>query len=86
MVVAEDEALRQLIYGRSRHRDRIIDSVNDSNDVVTVLHIRYRGRDLYQRPHVLTVFAHSLVAIERMMSGAAVSAFQASQQASRIAS
>ena len=50
MVVAEDEALRQLIYGRSRHRDRIIDSVNDSNDVVTVLHIRFAAATYTRSP------------------------------------
>lgn len=41
--------------------------------------------DSYQRPYALTVSAHLRVAIDRMVSGSAMSAFQASQQASTIA-
>jgi hypothetical protein len=41
---------------------------------------------LYQRPYALTVFAQSRWVIDRMRSGNAMSAFQPSQQASRIAS
>ena len=37
---------------------------------------------LYQPPYALTVLAHGRVAMEVMVSGAAVSAFQAWQQAS----
>ena len=40
---------------------------------------------LYQAPYVVTVSAHSRVAIDRMVWGAAVSLFQASQQASTTA-
>jgi glycogen operon protein len=41
--------------------------------------------ELYQRPYELTALAQSREAMERMVCGAATSAFQASQQASTIA-
>ena len=40
----------------------------------------------YQPPYALTSLAQSLVAMDRMVSGSPTSAFQASQQASRMAS
>ena len=41
---------------------------------------------LYQTPYALTSFAHSRVAIDLIVSGIPARAFQASQQASRMAS
>jgi hypothetical protein len=41
---------------------------------------------LYQRPYALTVLVQALVAMERMRSGMATSAFQAVQHASTMAS
>lgn len=41
---------------------------------------------LYQQPYALTAFAQSLEAMEVILSGVAMSAFQASQQASTSAS
>jgi hypothetical protein len=47
---------------------------------------RRNGLILYQPTHELTALAYSRVAIERMRSGAAMSLFQASQQASTMVS
>jgi toxin ParE1/3/4 len=44
-VIAEDASLRQLLYGRRRYVWRIIYAIDEGNRVVTVLHIRYGGRD-----------------------------------------
>ena len=48
--------------------------------------MRYPTRVSYQPTHEVTVFAQSWEAIARIRSGAAMSLFQASQQASTIAS
>ena len=48
--------------------------------------LAYTMINLYQPTHELTVLAYSRVAIERMRSGAAMSLFQASQQASTMVS
>lgn len=41
---------------------------------------------LYQRPYAMTIFAHSRSVIECRRAGSAMSAFQAAQQASTMAS
>ena len=41
--IAEDKSLRHLLYRRRRHLYRIIYSVNDTGNVVTVLHIRQQN-------------------------------------------
>jgi toxin ParE1/3/4 len=43
----EDGDLRHLLYGRRRHRYRIIYMIDDGNRVVTVLHIRHGARDAF---------------------------------------
>jgi toxin ParE1/3/4 len=43
----EDAELRHLLYGRRRHRYRIIYSVDDASRVVTVLHIRHGSREAF---------------------------------------
>ena len=43
----EDGNLRQLLYGRKRHRYRIIYAIDEANRVVTVLHIRHGARDAF---------------------------------------
>lgn len=48
--------------------------------------LRIYPTDLYQPPYALTAIAHWRVAMLRMVSGAAVSMFQASQQAVTMAS
>ena len=40
---------------------------------------KFRDKVSYQPPYVLTFFAHSRVAIDRMVSGIPARAFQASQ-------
>jgi plasmid stabilization system protein ParE len=42
--IPEDGSLRHLLYGRKRHRYRIIYAINDSRQVVTVLHVRHGAR------------------------------------------
>lgn len=43
----EDRNLRHLLYGRGRHRYRIIYAIDETNRVVTVLHIRHGARDAF---------------------------------------
>jgi toxin ParE1/3/4 len=43
----EDSNLRHLLYGRRRHRYRIIYAIDEANRVVTVLHIRHSARDAF---------------------------------------
>jgi toxin ParE1/3/4 len=43
----EDGNLRHLLYGRRRHRYRIIYAIDEANRVVTVLHIRHGARDAF---------------------------------------
>jgi plasmid stabilization system protein ParE len=42
--IPEDRDLRQVLYGRKRHRYRIIYPVDESHRVVTVIHIRHGAR------------------------------------------
>jgi toxin ParE1/3/4 len=44
---SEDAGLRHLLYGRRRHRYRIIYAVDEASRVVTVLHIRHGARDAF---------------------------------------
>ena len=43
----EDGSLRHLLYGRGRHRYRIIYAIDETNRFVTVLHIRHGARDAF---------------------------------------
>jgi plasmid stabilization system protein ParE len=43
----EDHSLRHLLYGRRRHVYRIICTIDDDNQAVTVLHIRHGARDAF---------------------------------------
>ncbi len=43
----EDGSLRYLLYGRGRHRYRIIYTIDETNRIVTVLHIRHGARDAF---------------------------------------
>jgi toxin ParE1/3/4 len=43
--IPEDATLRHLLYGRRRHRYRIVYAVDEASHVVTVLHIRHGARD-----------------------------------------
>lgn len=43
----EDGNFRHLLYGRRRHRYRIIYAIDEANRVVTVLHIRHGSRDAF---------------------------------------
>jgi plasmid stabilization system protein ParE len=45
--IHEDSSLRQLLYGRRRHRYRIIYAINESDAIVTVVHIRHGARDAF---------------------------------------
>ena len=45
--IAEDEGLRNLLYGHRRHVYRIIYAIDEPNRVVTVLHIRHGARDAF---------------------------------------
>ncbi len=45
--IPEDDSLRQLLYGRRKHRYRIIYAIDEQNRVVTVLHIRHGARDAF---------------------------------------
>ncbi len=47
-VIPEVGNLRHLIYGRGRHRYRIIYMVDEGDRVVTVLHIRHGARDAFR--------------------------------------
>jgi len=47
--IPEDSILRHLLYGRKRHRYRIIYSIDGSRQVVTVLHIRHGARAVFNR-------------------------------------
>ena len=44
----EDGSLRHLLYGRRRHRYRIIFAIDEDSRIVTVLHIRHGARDAFQ--------------------------------------
>jgi plasmid stabilization system protein ParE len=46
----EDNTIRHLLYGRRRHRYRIIYSIDEAERVVTVLHIRHGARDAFDAP------------------------------------
>ena len=46
-ITAEDRHVRQLLYGRRRHIYRILYTIDEPTRVVTVLHIRYGGRDAF---------------------------------------
>jgi toxin ParE1/3/4 len=46
-VIPEDDSLRHLLYGRRRHRDRIIYAIDERNCVVTVLQTRHGARDAF---------------------------------------
>ena len=46
--VAEDGALRQLLHGRKRHVYRIIYAIEESDRIVTVLHIRHAARAAFE--------------------------------------
>jgi toxin ParE1/3/4 len=43
----EDGNLHHLLYGRRRHRYRIIYAIDEPNRTVTVLHIRHGARDAF---------------------------------------
>jgi toxin ParE1/3/4 len=43
----EQRSLHHLLYGRRRHRYRIIYAIDESNSIVTVLHIRHGARDAF---------------------------------------
>jgi toxin ParE1/3/4 len=43
----EDGDLRHLLYGHRRYRYRIIYTIDEANQVVTVLHIRHGARDAF---------------------------------------
>jgi toxin ParE1/3/4 len=43
----EDGNLHHLLYGRRRHRYRIIYAIGERNRVVTMLHIRHGARDAF---------------------------------------
>jgi mRNA-degrading endonuclease RelE of RelBE toxin-antitoxin system len=43
----EDGDLRHLLYGRRRHRYRIIYAIDEANHAVTVLHVRHGARDAF---------------------------------------
>jgi len=43
----EDPSLRHIIYGRRRHRYRIIYAIDEPSNVITVLHIRHGARDAF---------------------------------------
>jgi toxin ParE1/3/4 len=43
----EDGNLRHLLYGRRRHRYRIIYDTDEDNRVFTVLHIQHGARDAF---------------------------------------
>ncbi len=45
--IPEDKNLRHLLYGRRRYRYRIIYTIDEENQVVTVLHIRHGARDAF---------------------------------------
>jgi toxin ParE1/3/4 len=45
--IPEDGELRHLLYGRKRHRYRIIYAIDEDTRVVTVLHIRHGARDAF---------------------------------------
>ncbi len=47
--VAEDDRLRQVLYGRRRHRYRIIYTIDERTEIVTVLHIRHGARAELER-------------------------------------
>jgi plasmid stabilization system protein ParE len=42
--IPEDSDRRQLLYGRKRHRYRIIYAIDEGSRIVTVLHIRHGSR------------------------------------------
>ena len=46
-IIAEEDSLRHLHYGRRRHVYRIIYAIDEPNRVVTVLHIRHGARDAF---------------------------------------
>jgi toxin ParE1/3/4 len=46
--IPEDANLRHLLYGRRRHRYRIIYAIDEADQVVTVLHIRHGARDAFR--------------------------------------
>ncbi len=47
-VIPENGSLRHLLYGRRRHRYRIIYMINEGDRVVTVVHIRHGARDAFR--------------------------------------
>ncbi|WP_428484336.1 type II toxin-antitoxin system RelE/ParE family toxin [Rhodopila sp.] len=47
--IPKNADLRHLLYGRKRHRYRIIHAVDERNSIVTVLHIRHGARDAFQK-------------------------------------
>jgi plasmid stabilization system protein ParE len=47
-LIPEGGDLRNLLYGRKRHRYRVIYSIEEASSTVTVLHIRNGARDAFQ--------------------------------------
>jgi toxin ParE1/3/4 len=45
--IPEGGNLRHLLYGRRRHRYRVIYTIDERNRIVTVLHIRHGARDAF---------------------------------------
>ncbi len=45
--IPEDNTLLHLLYGRGRHRYRIIYAIDEAKRVVAVLHIRHGARDAF---------------------------------------
>lgn len=46
-LIPENSTMRHLLYGRRRNVYRIIYAINESDKVVTVLHIRHGARDAF---------------------------------------
>ena len=51
-LIPEGGELRQLLYGRKRHRYRNIYTVDEQNRIVTVLHVRHGAQGVFQAAEV----------------------------------
>jgi toxin ParE1/3/4 len=49
-VIAEDDSLRHLVYGRKPNVYRIIYAIDERSGVVTVIHIRHGARTAFTPP------------------------------------
>lgn len=45
--IVEDSTLRHLLYGRKPHVYRIIYSINNSKQMVNIIHVRHSARDTF---------------------------------------